>query len=166
MRHVLGALGAATFSALLLVSPATHAQPVLKLAKEAITLGEADGVELTVGGGVRQGDLVVVRDDAARSGSLFVAVEAGTLEEVEETAGVEAPAPGATIKFRWRVPRDLIPRRLAAVAIDTDTHEATLALLAVSRRAKIKVAASPNAQVRLATAARYSLAGRLTLRVP
>lgn len=130
---------------------ATHgaaAEPAApKLAPEAVVLGAGTTVEVLIPNGaaaVAQSALVPSATADPRrwqTGPWLLVAEAGRLEPL--------PPLGGDLRARWHIPPELTPRRLAMGLVDTRTGTAGFALLAVSRRARLHISASPNAHVRL-----------------
>ncbi len=132
---------------------AAIAAPSFVVEPADVVLGDVGEVEL------------VLRGPEVSAEHFALRVEAGAITEVNQ------PRPGE-LRARWLLPTDLMPRRLAAAAIDTRSDTCALALLAVSRRARLKVTATPEAEVRLrlggaiVATGKADAGGHLALSVP
>jgi hypothetical protein len=137
----------------LMLASVSSAEFSLVVEPPAVVLGDVTEVNLVLRGpGVRPEDFVM-------------RVEEGEIREVNTPSINE-------VRARWVLPTNLMPRRLAAAAIDSRTQHCKTALLAISRRARLKVAASPHADVRLRVAGELVASGKadakgqLTMSVP
>jgi len=118
-------LAAAVVAALSGLSPGTsHAAPGLRVSPDDVDIGEVENVELS-----------------AEGAGIIFAVEAGRVEPL--------PPRDGRVRGRWILPRELTPRRLAAAAVDRKAGTASFALIAVRRRARLHVTASPHARLTL-----------------
>lgn len=118
-------LAAAVIAALAGLAPTgSRAAPGLQVSPDDVDIGEVEAVELSAEG----------------AGTTF-AVEAGRVEPL--------PPRDGRVRGRWILPRELTPRRLAAAAVDRAAGTGSFAVIAVRRRARLHVTASPHARLTL-----------------